>query len=162
MSTYTLSDIYRYYKADGGELQKSLYKNICQDFNIGIFNHIIYDAGVFDMGFNLSTLSIMRIKRNYKNPQVNWNESNKYKEELLEAGESIYSKDNPDGIKWFIYHDEDWYCRFYWKKSFCKVPNKSAYRFIATRGKQGNKKKLKDHLGQNEINYLKYKNGSIR
>ncbi len=160
-ATYTLSDIFRYYRTMEGDLPKSLYKNICQDFNIAIMDHIIYDAGTFDMGYNLSTISILRIKRNFKNPQVDWAASNEYKEELLKQGKELYSKDNPDGIKWFIYHDEDWYCRFYWKKSFCKVKNKSAYKFIATRGKKGNKRKLKDHLKHNDINYLKYKNGSL-
>jgi hypothetical protein len=161
MATYTLRNIYKQYILDGGDLHKSLYKNICQDFNIGMMDHIIYDAGTFDMGYNLSTLSILRLKRNFKNPTVDWAESNEYKKQLLEEGKELYSKDNPDGVKWFVYHDEEWYCRFYWKKSFCKVPNKSGYKFVATRGRVGNKRKLKDHLAENDINHLKYKNGSI-
>lgn len=158
--TRTLKDIYRYYCANGGTLHKSTFKNICADFNIGIMNHIIYEAGTFDMGNHLSTLSIRRIKRNYRNPQVNWNESNKYKEELLAKGEKLYDAETGEGTKWLIYHDEEWYCRFYWKKKHAKFKNKSVYRFVATRGDKGNKTKLKDHLNESEINYVKYENGS--
>lgn len=156
----TLVNVYRYYKANGGTLKKSLFKNICQDFNIHIMNHLIYEAGVFDMGNNLSTLSICRIKRNFNKPSVNWKASNQYREELLEQGEKLYDPETGKGTKWLIYHDEEWYCRFYWKKRFAKFKNKSVYRFIATRGKKGNKTKLKDHLRENEINYIKYENAS--
>lgn len=168
---YTLRDIYLRYKADGGKLKKSLYKNICQDFNIHIMEDIIYNAETFDMGYNLSTLQVLRIKRNYKNPQIDWGATNKYKKELLsgeadEAPEEGYdledlcSKDNPDGVKYFIYHDSEWYCRFYWKKKYARIKNKTAYSFKATRGKKGNKTKLKEHLKEDDINYIKYKNGS--
>ena len=156
MNSITLSDIYPHYVANGGTLEKSLYKNICQDFNIQIMNHIIYEAGVFDMGNNLSTISIKRIKRNYKNPQVDWNASNQYKQELLDQGEKLYDHETGEGTKWLIYHDEDWYCRFYWKKQYAKFKNKTVYRFVATRGEVGNKKKLKDHLAENNLNIIKY------
>lgn len=160
MKSYTLKDIYRHYKADGGTLPKAMYKNICQDFNIHIMEHIIYDAGRFDMGNNLSTISIRRIKRNYNNPQVNWHESNKYRQELIDKGEKLYDHETGEGTKWLIYHDEEWYCRFYWKKKYAKFKNKTVYKFVATRGKVGNKKKLKDHLNERKINYVKYENGS--
>lgn len=160
MKSYTLKDIYRHYIADGGTLEKSLYKNICQDFNIHIMEYIIYQAGTFDMGHYLSTINILRLKRNYSNPQVDWKASNEYREELLEKGEKLYDPDTGEGTKWLIYHTDTWYCRFYWKKLFAKVKNKSAYSFIATRGKKGNKTKLKKHLNENEINYIKYEDGS--
>lgn len=152
----TLTNIFEYYQDNGGTLPKSLFKNICQDFNIHIMNHIIYDAGIFDMGNYLSTLQILRIKRNYSNPQVDWKASNELKQELLDEGKKLYDSETGEGHKWLVYHDSKWYCRFYWKKFYCRVPNKSAYRFIATRGKKGNKTKLKDHLNANDINYIKY------
>ena len=158
MKNLTLVDVYRDYKANGGTLHKSVFKNICQDFNIRIMNHIIFDAGTFDMGNYLSTLCVARIKRDYSNPQVDWKASNEYKEELLEKGEKLYDSETGEGVKWLIYHDEDWYCRFYWKKKYAKFKNKSVYKFIATRGKRGNKTKLKDHLRENDINYVKYQN----
>lgn len=162
MRTYTLVDAYRFYKANGGTLSKSEYKNICQDFNIGIMNFIIYEAGVFNMGSHLSTIHIMRHRRNYSNPQIDWKASNEYKEELLAKGEKLYDKETGEGTKWLIYHDEEWYFRFHWKKKYAKFKNKSAYRFIATRGVKGNKTKLKEHLAEDELNYLKYEDATVR
>ena len=83
------------------------------------------------------------------------------KERLLnEEGydeEDLYSKDNPEGIKYFIYHTDDWYARFYWQKSRCRVPNKSAYAFRATRGDKGNKTKLKKRLREEDLAHLDFK-----
>ena len=156
MNSLTLSDIYPYYVAEGGTLDRALFKNICQDFNIQIMNHIIYEGGRFDMGNNLSTISIKRIKRNYKKPQVDWNASNQYRQELEEKGIELYNNQTGKGEKWLIYHDEEWYCRFFWQKKYSKFKNKKAYKFIATRGKVGNKTKLKEHLAENELNITKY------
>lgn len=162
MKSYTLIDMYRFYVADGGVLPKTLYKNICQDFNIQIMDHIIKEAGRFDMGSYLSTLSIRRIKRNFKNPHVDWKASNEYRQELLDKGEKLYDHKTGEGTKWLIYHDEEWYCRFYWKKQHAKFKNKSVYKFVATRGKVGNKTKLINHLNENSLNYIKYENASIK
>jgi len=156
MSTYSLTDSYRHYVANGGELHKSMYKNICQDFNIRIMEHIIYEAGTFNMGSNLSTLSIMRLRRNYDKPVVDWHESNKNREELLKKGETLYSFKTGKGVKWLIYHTGEWYCRFYWKRKSAKFKNKTVYMFIPTRGEKGNKTKLINHLRKNDINYVKY------
>ena len=156
---YTLKDIYRQYKADGGELSKSLFKNICQDFNIHIMEAIIYDAYIFDMGFELSSISILRIKRNYSNPQVDWKASNERKQELLDQGKKLYDKETGEGHKWLVFHTSKEYCRFYWKKLYARVKNKSAYRFRATRGKKGNKTKLKEHLRADDLNIIKYEKG---
>ena len=155
-SNYTLVDIYLWYKAHGGTLQKPLFKNLCQDFNIHIMNHIIYEYGSFDMGNNLSTLSILRIKRNHNKPQVDWKASNEYKQELLDEGKKLFDPETGEGEEWLIYHTDPWYCRFYWKKYHAKFKNKLAYRFRATRGPKGNKRKLKDFLNANSLNYVGY------
>ena len=39
-------------------------------------------------------------------------------------------------------HARKFYCKFYWKKGKCRIPNKSVYRFVPTRGVKGNKEKL--------------------
>lgn len=158
MDRYTLNDIYRFYKAEGGTLHKSVFKNLCQDFNIRVMNQIIYDAKEFDMGNNLSTLSILRIKRNpLAKPAIDWKASNDYREELELKGEKLYDPKTGEGTKWLIYfHDQEWYCRFYWRVNYAKVKNKRTYKFIATRGDKGNKTKLIKHLRENDINYVKY------
>lgn len=158
--TFTLKNIYTYYKANGGTLSKDMFKNIICDFNIHIMNHIIYDAGYVDM-CNLSRLRVGRIKRTYngnvRHHSIDWKASNEYKQELLDKGEKLYDDKTKEGTKWLIYNEEDWYCRFYWNRKKAKAKNKSVYSLIVTRGDKGNKDKLKKHLYENEINYLKYK-----
>lgn len=157
MKKYNLGDIYKDYVLAGGKMSKNDYKNLCQDFNIHICNHLIYDAGTFWMGHNLATLEIIRIDRNPKKKRVDWKESLEYKEELEKEDVELYDKETGKGKKWLIYQTTDNYCRFYWKKKAAKVKNKSVYKLIMTRGAQGNKTKLKNHIYENELNYLKYR-----
>ena len=45
---------------------------------------IMIDGKEFNMGSNLSTLSIVRMERDPRSPAIDWGESNKYKAELIE------------------------------------------------------------------------------
>lgn len=158
--TFTLKDIYKQYVLDGGQLTKQQFKNICCDFNIHTMNSIIYDGTYIDLGSNLSYICILRIERSYSSRRlhnIDWKASNQYKDELLEKGEQLYDHKTKTGTKWLIYRDEPYYCRFYWNRKNCKIANKSIYRFIPTRGIKGNKDKLKEHLAENDLNYLKYR-----
>ena len=159
--THNLSDIYRHYVIDGGTLEKHEFKNICCDFNTHIMNHIIYEAGKFDMGNFLSYISVVRIKRNYKKLIPDWKSSNERKAQLLAEGKQLYDPETKTGENWLVYYTDEWYCRFYWAKKYCKVKNRTVYKFVATRGNIGNKTKLKRHLQQDDINHLKYKNASV-
>jgi|SRR5690625_522692 len=156
-SDYTSLDIYRDYVASGGELDEALFHSICEEFNERVMDEVIYKGREFNMGERLSTIEVVVADRNFNSPMVNWNESNKLKEELLSEGKELYSKDNPDGEKWFVYHTDDWYCKFHWNKSRCVVQNKSVYRFTPTRGKVGNKTKLKNFLREDQLAYIKYR-----
>jgi len=109
------------------------------------------------MGQNLSTLSIVRKDRDPRSPRLNWGESNKYKKELLFKGEKLYDSKTGEGTKWHIYHTDEFYCKFYWRKGKCLIPNKSVYRFDATRGVKGNKEKLVNLLKTDELAYLNFK-----
>ena len=79
--SYTLKHIYKdyqdYYTDD---LDKSLHTNIIQEFNIMIMDYIL-EGKEFNMGNNLSTLSIIRRDRDPRSPRLDWGESNKYKKE---------------------------------------------------------------------------------
>jgi|TARA_R100000084_G_C4647501_1_gene147638 hypothetical protein len=154
---YTIVDIYNSYKADKNQyVDKETFKNICNQFNIMIMDYIL-EGKEFNMGYNLSTLSIVRRERDPRTPRINWGESNKYKKELVEQGKKLYSADTDSGEKWHIYHTDGFYCKFYWRKGKCSVPNKSVYRFDATRGIKGNKEKLINLLKTDELAYLKFK-----
>ena len=113
----------------------------------------ILEGNILDMGNNLSTLSVIRKERDPRNPKVDWGESNKYKQELLDANEQLYNAETDKGTKWHIYYTDGYYCKFYWRKGRCRVPNKSVYRFDATRGIKGNKEKLVTLLKTDDLAY---------
>lgn len=155
--TYNSQEIYQFYKDSGGELPYKIWSDLCQEFNMAAMEEIVLQGGEFNLKHNLSTISIGRLKRNYKNQQINWGESYKLRDELLEQGKKLYDKETGEGHKWFVYFTSDWYCRFYWNKGKCRVPNKTVYRFVPTRGKMGNKTKLKELLRSDELAYLRFR-----
>ena len=155
--SHTLKNVYDYYCLENkNSVSKEIFRDICQEFNMMIFDYIL-EGGSFNMGFNLSTLSVVRIERNPSKPVIDWGESNKYKKELLDNNEKLYDHVSELGKKWYIYYTDPFYCRYYWRKGKCSVPNKSAYRFDATRGIKGNKEKLINILKEDDLAYLKFR-----
>ncbi len=150
---HTISHIYNDYTTRDDSVSKQTFVDICSEFNIMIIDYIL-DGKEFNMGSNLSTLSIVRMERDPRSPAIDWGESNKYKAELIEKGEELYNKETDQGIKWQLYYTDKEYLKYYWRKGKCKVKNKSVYRFDATRGIKGNKGKLKLI---DELDYLKFK-----
>ena len=153
---YTVTNIYKDYNKENTRVDKELFINICADFNILVFEELL-EGSIFNMGNNLSTLSIVRKERDPRSPRIDWGESNKYKQELLEEDQELYNSITGQGTKWHIYHTDEFYCKYYWRKGKCKVPNKSVYRFDATRGVKGNKEKLIYVLKTDDLAYLKFK-----
>ena len=155
---YTLDSIYKEYIKDNAFVDKKLFRNICAEFNIEIMKDML-EGSVFNMGSNLSTLSIVRMERDPRNPKIDWGESNKYKAELIADGKELYNAETKTGTRWHIYYTDGYYCKFYWRKGRCRVPNKSVYRFDATRGVKGNKENLITLLKEDDLAYLKFKKG---
>ena len=153
---YTMPDIYKEYCKENTKVDQLTFSNICSDFNIMVIEQLL-EGKEFNMGNNLSTLSIIRRDRDPRSPRIDWGESNKYKQELLDEGQELYNQETDKGVKWHIYHTDEFYCKYYWRKGKCKVPNKSVYRFDATRGIKGNKDKLISLLKDDELAYLKFK-----
>ena len=154
--SHTLRNIYASYTEEFGDIDKILFRDICSDFNILSMNYIL-EGKKLNLGFNLSSIYIVRKERDPRSPRINWGESNKYKKELLDKGEDLYNKETDTGTKWHIYHTDEFYCKFHWNKGRCKVKNKSVYRFDATRGIKGNKEKLIHLLKTDDLAYLKFK-----
>lgn len=152
----TFKDIHASYENYYEEINKSLFTDICHEFNMLILDYIL-DGKSFNMGNNLSSLSIIRRERDPRSPRIDWGESNKYKKELLEEDQDLYDNITGKGVKWHIYHTDSFYCKYYWNKGKCKVKNKSVYRFDATRGVKGNKEKLINLLKEDDLAYLKFK-----
>ena len=154
---HTLKNIYKDYKEHVEDpIESSLFKQLCEEFNMLVVEEML-EGREFKMGNNLSSMSIHRIERNPTKPTIDWWESNKYKQELIAQGEDLYNAETGKGSKWFIYYTDPWYCKYYWQKSKCKIPNKTAYRFTPTRGIKGNKEKLTKLLKEDELAYLRFK-----
>ena len=154
--THNLNEIYKDYCNVHGEIDKALFTDICHQFNIMIMDYIL-EGKEFNMGNNLSTISIIRRDRDPRSPRIDWGESNKYKQELVANNKTLYDPLTNKGTKWYIYYTDPFYCKYYWRKGKCTIPNKSVYRFDATRGLKGNKEKLINLLKEDELAYLKFK-----
>ena len=90
---YNINNIYNNYIEEYNEtVDKNTFKKICEEFNIEIIDAIL-DGKTFDMGNNLSTLSIRRVDRDPRTPRVDWGESIKYRKEL-EARQERLSKES--------------------------------------------------------------------
>ena len=109
---HNLSDIYKDYVTNNKEIDKSLFIDICHEFNIMIIDYIL-EGKEFNMGNNLSTLSIVKKDRDPRSPRLDWGESNKYKKELLEEGQDLYNVETGEGVKWHIYYTDEFYCKYY-------------------------------------------------
>lgn len=145
--TFHRTDIYKDYRNNSNNpVSKSTHAEVLRKFNTKAMEEIIYEGKVLELGWYLSDLSIIRVKADPTNPRVNWGESYKRKQEIIEDGGTPKSEENPDGEPWLVYFDDEWFAMFYWRKSGCTVPYKSAYKFRATRGDKGNKTKLKERL----------------
>ena len=154
---HTISWVYKDYEENvKAPIDKKIFVEICNDFNVMIFDYLL-EGKEFNMGYNLSTLSIVRIERDPNFPKIDWGESNKYKQELLDERERLYNHETGKGVKWYIYYTDGYYCKYYWRKGKCKVKNKSVYRFDATKGIKGNKNKLINLLKEDDLAYLKFK-----
>lgn len=158
---HTITHIHQSYCDTVEEIDKNLFKELCFDFNEQVIDMIL-EGGEFNMGNNLSTISILRMERDPNKRVIDWAESNKYKAELIASGDELYNNNTGKGVRWHIYYTDDYYCKYYWYKGRCKIKNKSVYRFDASRGIKGNKEKLTRLLKKDDLAYLRFKKyGSI-
>ena len=88
-----IKDIYDTYETTSSSpVDYKLFKKILLQFNEGIVDYML-EGKEFDMKNRLSTLSIWRRKRDPRTPKINWQESLKYKQTLLDKGISLYNKE---------------------------------------------------------------------
>ena len=152
---HTTKEIYEHYQERGGNLPYHVFNRLITEFNYRVMSRILRGEE-FQMGKELSKLSIIRIPRNYRKRAIDWGASNKLKKKFLEEGKTLYSKQNPDGEKWLIHRTDEWFTKFYWRKQDCELRNRSAYRLDITRGKRGNKTRLSNLLSNDPLAYLNF------
>lgn len=152
-----INEIYEVYcKTSDSPVPKKKFKEIIQGFNESIMEHIL-NGGTFNMGFNLSNLSVVRAKVNPRVAKIDWKTSNDLRADLIEKGIPLYDKETGKGEKWFVYHTTKDYVKFYWAKGQCKVKNSIVYRFDPAGGKDSPKSKLKALIKNDDLAYLRFK-----
>ena len=70
-----------YVKFEDSNIDPAIFRELCEEFNIDIINYIL-DGYSFNMGNQLSSISVKRVVRDNSKPTIDWGESNKYKKEL--------------------------------------------------------------------------------
>ena len=101
--THTLTDIYKNYAKDvDSSIDSTVFRMLCSEFNMDIIDHIL-EGYMFNMGNQLSNISVKRVIRDNAKPTIDWGASNKYKKELLDQGEDLYNKETGQGTKWYIF-----------------------------------------------------------
>lgn len=174
-ASVTLDEVYNYYKNDlEGILTKSEYRTVTDKLFREVSEEIL-NGGVFHIGKDLGYICIKRFEKKFKfnengnisNGMVNWVESKKLKQEIIDAGDELYNDVTKKGRKWLIYFDDKYNYRWAWIKNYstCTIKNNKIYSFQPTNDntmrkgqicKLGNKGKLKSLLKNNPYHYLKF------
>jgi len=151
------NDFYaRYKELSPKPVKFKLYKEILVKFNELLMNCILEGAKP-DLGHGLKTLSVIRCEADPRTMIVDWKTSNQLKQEILDRGGKLYDHATGEGEQWLAFRVQDIYFKFYWQKGICRIKNCTAYRFDATRGKDGNKTKLKALLKKDDLAYLRFR-----
>lgn len=114
---YSLTHAHKFYeKKHGVKIEKSLYKNICYEFNKELVN-VILTGRIVKLPHRVGDLWIKKIKTDWTNPPIDLNASKK-------AGKKIYHLNS---------HSDGWWARWYWTRNNSPIPNINYYAFDATR-----------------------------
>jgi len=142
-----------------------IYKDVISIFNKSLIDEILKGEHI-NLGFGVGTIKIKKRKRDLSRPVIDWGETNKLKEEIINNGGTLYKvlkrdKDNNilednNGEKYLVYRTDEYYYMWHWKKSHCTLPNFELYSFAPTTGDNGNIKRLAKYRKENEYADLKY------
>ena len=130
------------------------------EFNKRIAQKILegYKFRIPSVGGQLEIKVRERKKKSKRFTDINWDESLKYKQELIDKGEVPYNKETaPDGVKWFVYHEGP-YCLWNWFRATGDRYKKNImnYSFKVTRGPNGNARKMWEMFKKNPIAEITY------
>ena len=130
--SHTIRAIYKDYDENTEDkIDYRVFADICSEFNIAIFDELL-NGYEFNLQNNLGTVSVRRVERDPRKPQIDWGETTKYKRELLDKGVELSDCRTGEGEKWHIYYKDKFYCKFHWTKIRAKINNNTAKRFDAT------------------------------
>lgn len=133
------------------------FREVIKAFNRKVVERLVEDGDSIGLGNGLGRLRIEKIKRVKTMP--NWPDSIKYRKELQDAGVVTKDAEHPDGKKWIIFYDDDYYFRWGWVKNTTnkKTSGQKMYEFIPSRGMKGAKRKLASANRNNPVLHARYK-----
>ena len=128
---YNLKNIYLVCLTEGFISKKIDYKTfstIIREFNIDISKEIL-KGYKFSPGNRLGTFNIIKDIRRGKS--INWGESNKYKQWLLDHNRLPFDKElAPDGEAWLVYFTDNTYYKWKWFKEGASKYIKNLNNFV--------------------------------
>lgn len=139
-----------------------LFKEIISRYNKKISEEIVKGKGVYlgaKLGYikirSLKPFSSERLKENKGIPL--WPDSFALRDQIIREGDVPKSKENPDGKEWIVFAEGPHF-RWAWIKNMrgCRVAGHQVYGFYPTKGINGNKKKLINHIRSNPMATLNY------
>jgi len=135
-------------------VEYKIHKHIIDMFNLQIRESIL-EGYTFHLGKGLSHIRVQRKKRTKAN--INWEESNKKKNEILARGGIPFNKTTaPDGEQWRVIFTTDEECWIYWNKGKVKADSCTGYAFVPSNGKNGFKSELRKKLKANPLAKLNF------
>ena len=122
-------------------MDEKKFKKVVYTFNKKAVDNLV-EGKVINMKQYLGFLSINKIPRNHPDfimkgsAIVNWAESYKYKNELIDKGITPRSKEQPEGKNWLVHYTDDYFLKFTWtkKSGACRVKNHGFYAFSPAKG----------------------------
>lgn len=147
--TKTYSDIYKlYHKKINPNVSYDTFKTILFEFNKAAMKEIIEKANILSLYSNLGDIFVTKVYRTFRKLRVDWGNSIKDKE----TGKYTH----------LVYHVDQYYLRFYWKKTFKQFNTKNSqiYKFKVAEGTfRGPNNHVSNLMKANEANsllHLKY------
>jgi hypothetical protein len=94
------------------EIPYKLFYDVIRQFHKQLSDKIIFNTYQFKT--NIGQFEVLRDERRGKS--IDWNASKKRKQDIIDSGGTPFNAQTaPHGIKWFIYHEGD-YFKWHWFK----------------------------------------------
>lgn len=143
LKIHRASDMYKWFRKQnpGTDITYTLFKEIISQFNKLAVEYILEGKAV-NFGSNLGSIRIKKIERKFSKARtVNWGETNKLRKQ---------------GINQMVYFVDNYYYKWHWHRSLCKIKNKTVYIFQPTKGAGGNRQKLSRLLKSDDLIHTLY------
>jgi hypothetical protein len=152
MKDYGSNDLH---KAYGGntKIKYADYVRVLKRYNTLIIEGVAGGSS-WNLPFNMGTISTVVNTRRFTSKVVNWPESNKLKQSIIDRGGVPREKGSEEGESWIVYYTDEFFCRIKWDKKNTKgksVKNWKIYKFSPA---WGFRRFLSKKLKEDELNEL--------